>query len=355
MQAFFAKHGIKAQKIAVGVSGGADSLALVLQLKEQLSVFGYEIVALTVNHNLRPNSAQEAEYVAQLMQKYGIEHHILPWTAADKDCGCLEEKARKARYELMRQWCTANAVKVLAVAHHLRDQAETFLLRLERGSGLTGLCAMREVTRLDNIMLVRPFLHTAPEELRQYLLKRKIAWVEDESNADLHYLRNRIRHFLPQLTAQTDISLERIVSAADNLQSAEDYIEKQLEELLQNQITHDFAQVYSFAYADFVRWHPEMQFRVLARLCRRQYIPRAERVKHLCKSLLCLPFKGATLGEKKIILAYRRVWIVPEIKTKHEESREAWKKFIIRNPQYENYKIPHAVRVVILSEAKNDI
>ena len=93
MEELFAKYGIKDEVVAVGVSGGADSLALVLQAAEELAVFGRKVVALTVDHGLRPTSQMEAEYVAGLMQKYGIEHHIL------KGTGAIGNAARVARQQ----------------------------------------------------------------------------------------------------------------------------------------------------------------------------------------------------------------------------------------------------------------
>lgn len=347
MQAFFARHNIKAQKIAVGVSGGADSLALALMLKEQLGVFGYEIIALTVDHHLRPSSSDEALYVSEIMQQFGIEHHILSWHHCDTN-GSLEEKARKARYTLLQQWCVEHDVKILAVAHHLRDQAETFLMRLQRGSGLKGLCAMQDVTNLGQIQLVRPLLNTNPDKLKQYLQNKNIAWVNDESNNDTAYLRNRIRHFLPLLEQQTGISYARIVSAINNLQSAESYIMQNVQKIMMEQICAEKNGVYDFAYTDFISWHSEMQFRILAELCKREYIPRAERVKRIINSLTNLPFKSACLGKNLILLAYNRIWIVPEKALTIKANKDDWAKFVAINPEYKERKIPHAARLAIM-------
>ena len=140
MEDFLLTHNIKNTTVAVAVSGGADSLALVLMAAEMYAVDSIKIVALTVDHGLRSTSAQEAEYVANLMKAHGIEHHILVWEGIKPQTG-IEEAARAARYELMREWCLRNDVHYLMVAHHLFDQAETFLMRLQRGSGLKGLCA----------------------------------------------------------------------------------------------------------------------------------------------------------------------------------------------------------------------
>ena len=198
MQNLLEKYKLEDKIIAVGVSGGADSLALVLAAKEQLEPLGKKIVALTVDHGLRSHSAQEAQYVAQVMTRFGIEHHILKWNGT-KPTTAIEETARKMRYKLISDWCLAHNISCVMMAHHLQDQAETFLMRLQRGSGLSGLCAIREFEILDNLIILRPFLSQKPEELKKMLRAKNLRWVEDESNADEQFLRNKIRKFLPIL------------------------------------------------------------------------------------------------------------------------------------------------------------
>ena len=353
MQEFLVKHNIKEKVLAVGVSGGADSLALALMANEQLKVYGYKIIALTVNHGLRKSAAKEAEYVAQIMQKYGIEHHILVWQGEKPESG-VEEAARLARYSLMKEWCDKNKVNVLLVAHHLRDQAETFLMRLQRGSGLSGLCAMREVSNFDGLKIVRPLLKVNPQVLKDYLKNKSIKWIEDESNRNTKYLRNKIREILPDFCASTGISLERIGEAATNLQSADDYIEKQIDMLFGGEIKQYGAEVFCFDYKDYLKWHDEVKFRVLARLCRRQYIPRADSVLQLVKALDKLPFAGVTLGGREIFISYAGVWVVPEMAAKHKSTRKEWEEFVIKNPQYKKLKIPHKARLALLKECGNN-
>lgn len=355
VEELFAKYGIKDKVIAVGVSGGADSLALVLQAAEELAVFGRKVVALTVDHGLRPTSRMEAEYVSGLMQKYGIEHHILTWVGEKPQTG-VEELARQARYALIADWCRQNGVRILLTAHHAKDQAETFLMRLQRGSGLEGLCGIREYSVRDGLVILRPLLKVFPENLRLYLQKRKIEWIEDESNADTRFLRGKIRQFLPELTTQTGIDTAKICNAVRNLQSAEDYIEQQLDLLLADEVLWDFDTVCRFEYTKYLSWHKEMKFRVLARLCRRDYIPRAESVMQLRDALNVLPFKGATLGGKEFILAYGFVWVIPEQNTKRAETRKQWEELVKQHPLYKNVKMPYKAKLAILNKvgAKKD-
>ena len=351
MQEFLVKHNIKEKVLAVAVSGGADSLALVLMAKEQLSVYGYKIIALTVNHGLRQSAATEAEYVAEIMRQNNIEHHILVWQGAKPVTG-IEEAARTARYNLLKQGCDEHGVSVLLVAHHLYDQAETFLMRLQRGSGLQGLCSMREASDFRGLKIVRPLLQTNPQEMKEYLRKRKIEWIEDESNQDTKYLRNRIRKFIPSFCENTDITLERISEAAINLQSADDFIETQVDNLFSENIKKCGNNVFYFAYGEYLKWHPEIKFRVIARLCKKQYIPRADSVLQVVHALNQLPFSGLTLGGKEIFIAYEKVWVVPEMTSKHKATRAQWKEFVIKNPCYKNEKIPHKAKLALLKAAE---
>lgn len=352
MEELLTAHHLKDTKIAVGVSGGADSLALVLQAAEELSVFGRKVIALTVDHGLRPTSRQEAEYVAGLMQKNGIEHHILTWQGAKPQKG-VEEAARQARYTLLGEWCQQHGVRVLLTAHHAKDQAETFLMRLQRGSGLEGLCSMREYSERNGLFILRPFLQKNPEDLRAYLQRRHISWVEDESNLSLEFLRGRLRQFLPELAQKTGIDITKICMAVNNLQSAEDYIESQFKALLANEVVWDFETVCRFKYSSYLSWHKEMKFRVLSRLCRREYIPRAESVLRLIEALNKMPFEGMTLGEREILLLDDWVWITPEQRSKGCKTRKFWADFLIQYPAYKNLKIPHKVKLAMLKEWKN--
>lgn len=342
------KNKVKTDKVAVGVSGGADSLALALMAKEELEIYGIKVVALTVNHKLRPTAEKEALYVQQIMQKFGIEHHILTWDGEKPHTG-IEEAARQARYELLSEWCINNNVNCLLVAHHQLDQAETFLMRLQRGSGLEGLCSMREVTQHNNLKIVRPLLHTNPEVMKDYLKARNIEWVQDESNDNTDFLRVKVRKFLPEIQQRIGIDPAKFDLAINNLQSAESFIEQQVDKEIKNKVSNDFNTVFSFKYTDFVGWHKEIRFRVLSLLLKKEYIPRAESILGVIESLCNLPFKGATLGGREIFVSYGRIWIVPELSAKRQSTRKDWKEFVKRNPKYKNQKIPHKARLAILT------
>ena len=186
--------------LAVAVSGGADSMALVWLIKEWSNTTAGRITALTVDHGLRPGSAEEATQVAKWMAAWDVPHHKLLWRGEKPSTG-IQEAARTARYTLMSAWCRENGVDALVLAHHREDQAETFLMRLLRGSGPDGLAAMRPLTSLNGVRIVRPLLDVAKESLVSILQDIGQAWIEDPSNHDAGFTRVKVREWMPGLEA----------------------------------------------------------------------------------------------------------------------------------------------------------
>ena len=355
MEQFLQKHQIEDKTIAVGVSGGADSLALALMAAESLASSGRKIVALTVDHGLRPNSAKEAAYVAQIMQKYDIEHHILPWIGQKPQTG-VEEAARAARYGLMADWCHKNNVHCIMLAHHSQDQAETFLMRLERGSGLSGLCAMREVSNFGSLLILRPLLNTSPQQLQKYLQQKNIRWIEDESNQDERFLRNKIRKFLPLLEQKIGISTKDICQTTIRLQSAEDFIQNEVKKFLATEVIFERKDICHISCPTFNALHYELQFRVLAEIFCNIYIPRANSILNLAARLKQAEFKSATLGNKEILRYKDEIWIVPKLATKGKSYRHKWQDFVGHNPQYKKQKLPFKAKFALVqTEVKGDL
>lgn len=207
--------------LAVAVSGGADSLALVLLAAE---AFPGRVTGVTVDHGLRPEAAAEAVQVQGWLGRHGIPHATVRWEG-EKPSGNLQATARLARYRLLAAWCRANGVPVLLSAHHQDDVAETLLQRLSRGSGLAGLAAMPALRRLDDgvdgVWLARPLLDVPRARLRATLAARGQAWVEDPSNGDDRFDRARARRWLE---TQPDLSARRLALAAHHLAEADSAI-----------------------------------------------------------------------------------------------------------------------------------
>jgi len=209
---------------AVAVSGGSDSLALMLLLRDWAKKAGLPPpVALSVDHALRPESGREASKVLRWAKAAGLRGHLLmrKGKAPRSD---IESAAREARYRLMGEWAKHNGVKAIYVGHTRDDQAETFLLRLARGSGVDGLAAMRAVSpyplnEFRALVLVRPLLTVEREVLRDFLRERGQAWLDDPMNDDPRFARVQIRKAWPVLEA-IGLSKGRIADAAAHLARA---------------------------------------------------------------------------------------------------------------------------------------
>lgn len=186
------------RKIAVAVSGGADSLALTLLLKQWCDQYQVDLTALTVDHKLREESTKEAYQVQEWLHQRGIAHTILSWDEPKPQTG-IQQKAREARYQLFEKWCLEKGVVYLFLAHHAHDQLETFMMRLSKGSGLQGLLCMSFLTKTKFGFIVRPFLETEPERLKETLNVLKQPYIYDSSNDNLSYSRIKWRQALPYL------------------------------------------------------------------------------------------------------------------------------------------------------------
>ena len=183
----------KSPRLAVAVSGGADSMALVLLADRWARARGGEAIALTVDHRLRAASSSEALQVARWLAEHGIACRRLIWRRpAGRPTSALQAKAREARYRLLLDWCRRHSILHLALAHHAGDQAETVVMRLARG-GLDGLAGMPAVASRDGVRLIRPLLAVAPHRLQSTLLAAGQPWIEDPSNRDEAYERVRWR------------------------------------------------------------------------------------------------------------------------------------------------------------------
>lgn len=349
MREFIAKYHLKGKTVAAAVSGGADSLALALRLKEA----GCKVVALTVDHGLRQESGAEAAYVGELMKNNDIEHHILVWNASKPQNG-IEEAARQARYRLMLEFCRQRGIKFLATGHHRRDQAETFLLRLQRGSGVFGLSAMLPISYRDGVALIRPQLNEAPEDLRDYLRRRHIRWVEDPMNQDDDFARVKIRRFLPQLT-EIGLDEKRLADTAAILCRTRLFIQELADKFVATSVRFWADAAASLSYRKLTDLHEEVARPVLGQLINRigggDYPPEADEVRRILTE--GDDFRGCTLGGCELFIATKRLWIVPQDKKNRLMSKAEWESFAAVHPEYRNTGLPYKVRRALKEKLKD--
>ena len=209
-----------AAALAVGVSGGCDSMALCLLANRWARAQGRRIAALTVDHGLRDGAAEEAARVGRWLSARGVEHHVLTWTGP-KPRTRIQEKAREARFDLLTHWCRANGVGELALAHQLEDQAETFIMRLNRQSGPDGLAGMSAIVQRGGVRVLRPLLGLSRNVLAETLKISHQEWLEDPSNRNRAFERIRVRQSLPSLAdvGYPPHALSRLAAAFGHLRA----------------------------------------------------------------------------------------------------------------------------------------
>lgn len=223
----------KGLTIAVAVSGGADSLALVFLLQEWALKKGVQIMALHVDHQLRPESTQEAQQVKIWLDSKNISCEILTWNhppIASK----LQETARDARHKLLTKKCHDLNIQHLFLAHHLDDQIETFMMRALKGSGLKGLSAIAPQTKLNGVCLLRPLLTMPKKFLVQYLAGHP--HISDPSNQNEQFERSRIRKFLAE-GKKLGISFDNISQTLSRIALGEDALDIITNSLFQTHVT----------------------------------------------------------------------------------------------------------------------
>lgn len=208
--------------LGVAVSGGGDSLALLLLAH---AAYPDGVVAATVDHELRPEAADEAAYVARLCADRGIPHTTLRRDPARAVAATnLQERARTIRYACLEAWATAGGFAHIATGHQRDDIAETFLMRADRAAGVRSLAAMRPARTLaySTVLLLRPLLRWTRGELAAIVAAARLEPVVDPSNADARFDRVRVRALL---AATPELRPEGLAGTAANLRDVEEALE----------------------------------------------------------------------------------------------------------------------------------
>ena len=214
----------KGDNVGVGVSGGGDSMALLHYLKSISKDIGFTMIAVNVNHNMRPNSKKDSRFVADYCKANGIDYvgyNVDVPTFATTEKLSPEQAARIKRYQSFETAVKKYKLTKFALAHHASDQAETILLHIFRGSGIAGAKGMG--ARRGNF--VRPFLETAKADIVEYLYKNNISYVEDESNMDNSYARNFLRNdIIPLLQREWRGVEKNIIGFGANCRADDEYL-----------------------------------------------------------------------------------------------------------------------------------
>lgn len=299
MDRLFADRRLK--HLGIACSGGSDSVGL-LALACAWADGHVKVTAITVNHNLRDQAAEEAALVARVAKSLGAAHVLLNWTWSRR--GNLQDAARRGRYGALLEWRRQTDADVILLGHTADDQAETVLMRLARGSGVEGLCGMFPRTdpavfgcrfdpeagthpRLDREKpFVRPLLDFTRQELRDWLKKQGLDWRDDPSNADLRFDRTKMRAAM-RVLAPLGVTCSGLVETANRMKRAREALGRRAQDVAERVVTIDAGDVV-FDRTGLAEVEPDTRLRLVAHALRyvsnAEYRPRFTSLERLVKN-----------------------------------------------------------------------
>ncbi len=291
-------------RIAVAVSGGADSMALTRLLAAWAGARGVDLAAVTVDHRLRAEAAAEAVQVAGWLAPLGIVHTTLAWEQGPQEPKnrSMQKAARDARYGLMAAWCVGGGRSHLFLAHHADDQVETFLIRLTRGSGVSGLAAMMPATALGtaggSVILARPLLGFAKADLLAVCRTLNQPWIEDPSNTNMSSTRVRFRQ-AARLLEEEGLTRGRLLETVGHMQRARAALDQAASQLMRTATAWDEYGAVRLSLSAWCAAPDEIALRALSRLLTcaggQVYGPRFESLTRIARALRSGPWRDATL------------------------------------------------------------
>jgi tRNA(Ile)-lysidine synthase len=274
-------------RLGVAVSGGGDSMALLRMAQAAAGAAGWEVRAVTVDHGLRPEAADEAAFVGRVCAGLGVTHDVLRWEGP-RDTGNLMDQARRARLRLIAGWARGAGVGHVVLGHTADDQGETFLMRLARGSGIDGLSAMRAVWEEGDVTWLRPLLGHLRRDLRGYLEAIGQAWIEDPTNDDEGFERVRVRRAMPGL-AGIGLDASVLSQVARHLAAARDALDTWCREVAEPVLRVEGGDAV-IPHDVLKRAHPEVRRRLVLRMLRwvatADYAPVASKLEKLDASIV---------------------------------------------------------------------
>lgn len=224
----------RAKTLGVAVSGGSDSMALLVLAAEACAKAGVTVKAATVDHGLRPEAAEEARIVRDFCRKLEVEHTTLRWQR-ETEGSVSQDAARRARHKLLAAWAEKVGAGVVALGHTRDDRLETFLMRVRQGSGWHGLAGLLPTgfspvwPEGRGLKVIRPLLAFGREELREDLRARGVTWIEDPSNEAAKFERVRMRKLLQRMDAGTQA---RALKVMDGLMDMRRSVAAEAQQLL---------------------------------------------------------------------------------------------------------------------------
>lgn len=261
----------KKQQYIVSVSGGVDSMVLMhLMLKK------YNIVVVHFDHQVRVDSYKDNELIQNYIKNFNIPYHYIKLSIKN---GNFQEKARNERYHHLKEIADQYNTPYIVTAHHLDDLAETILMKLARGSNLYGYAGFKEITYVDNYIILRPLIHYEKNDLINYANQHNIPYLNDSSNFKKDYFRNRIRLEVLPLIKREGYHLQKFLDYSNQVSQAFDYIRLETKKFLNDSS--------AFSLHSFKNLHKAIQFDIIAYLLESAHVELSQKkLDFIHKSLL---------------------------------------------------------------------
>ena len=290
-------NSLQKKKYVVAVSGGPDSLALVALTKAYTFCKKTKFYYVLIDHNIRKNSGQEAKKVQNILKKKNLKLRV--FLNKKKIIKNIQAEARNVRYDILKNFCIKNSIKVILTGHNLEDQVETFLIRLSRGSGLKGLSAMKPLSKINSqVSLFRPLLDAQKQSLEKISKNIFGTYLKDPSNKNKKYLRSKIRNLKKPLE-KSGIKYEKIFKSIQNLSQSKITLEQHLNKIFKKLIIKENNEIL-INLKNYKDLNMDIKIALInhsvKQLKSNYYDLRSKKVENLISSLDKKGFKNSTLG-----------------------------------------------------------
>ena len=290
-------NSLQKKKYVVAVSGGPDSLALVALTKAYTFCKKTKFYYVLIDHNIRKNSGHEAKKVQNILKKKNLKLRV--FLNKKKIIKNIQAEARNVRYDILKNFCIKNSIKVILTGHNLEDQVETFLIRLSRGSGLKGLSAMKPLSKINSqVSLFRPLLDTQKQSLVKISKTIFGTYLKDPSNKNKKYLRSKIRNLKKPLE-KSGIKYEKIFKSIQNLSQSKITLEQHLNKIFKKLIVKANNEIL-INFKNYNDLNMDTKIALInhsvKQLKSNYYDLRSKKVENLISSLDKKGFKNSTLG-----------------------------------------------------------
>ena len=306
--------------VGLSISGGPDSMALLLLIKEWIRRKSGKITVFHFDHKMRKNSSKEAKWLKKCVSNLGIKFYLLKWKR-DEELALSMKNAREARYEKILELSKKLKVIHLMTAHHSNDNLETYYMRKKRNSSTLGLSSIPKILIKENLQIIRPLLSFSKERLINTCNFFNVKWIEDSSNLNMQYERPRVRK---ELGDKTPRQLTKIKKEFNKIKKSNEIMEKKIRNFFLNYLIFFEYGVFQIDKNKFLKCSKEIQIEILKKILTTSsgkiFPPRESSIINLIKSIQFNDYLRYTLHsclleiKSNTISVYRETANIREVK-----------------------------------------